>query len=323
MADWAWENFDSNKLAGNQIKISETRIGKGKALLKSPDIGNIGKVNEAGVRTKNAEIVCNNVIEESYDFSGGEGSAKAHLKIGTKRRKRAEVTVDEVASNKQKKVEEEIPKTNIKNTPKEDVLVQHRCIFCGFVFRGNPELKLHMDRYQDSDQNFICPQSDCHDKFSRKDTFKVHMNKHNGNSIVCTDCGKLFFSDTILKAHMREKANRRNVNCEQCPQVFRSKEGLQRHVQMHDIEREFPCDKCNLRFEEQFVLRRHIKLSHEQITEMVKCTLCEKKFKIKHSLQQHTRLVHNKEKNHGCTECGSKFFSRSKLTRHVNSKHTQ
>ena len=132
-------------------------------------------MNEAGPRTKNAEIVCNNVIEESYDFSGGEGSAKAHLKIGTKRRKRAEVTVDEVASNKQKKVEEEIPKRNIKNT-----LVQHECIFCGFGFRGNPELKLHMERYQDSDHNFICPQSDCNEKFSRKDTFKVHMNKHNG-----------------------------------------------------------------------------------------------------------------------------------------------
>merc|ERR1712112_249591 len=110
---------------------------------------------------------------------------------------------------------------------------------------------------------------------------------------------------------MREKAKLRKVKCEQCPQVFSSKEGLKRHVQMHDIEREFPCDKCNLRFEEQFVLRRHIKLYHEQLSELLQCAQCEKKFKIKHSLQQHTRWVHNKEKSHGCNACSLKFISRS------------
>ena len=179
-----------------------------------------------------------------------------------------------------------------------------------------------MKRYIDSDQNFICPKSDCNGKFRSQEGFKVHMNKHNGTSIIRSDCGKRLFSDSTLKAHITEKAKMRNVKCEHCPQAFSSKEGLQRHIQMHDMDREFPCYKCNLRFEEQFVLKRHIKLSHEKLSELLQCPLCEKKFKIKHSLQQHTRWVHNKEKNYGCTECSWKFISRSKLNSHVNRKHT-
>ena len=100
-----------------------------------------------------------------------------------------------------------------------------------------------------------------------------------------------------------------------------SQEGLRRHVQMHDIEREFPCNKCNLRFEEAYVLKRHMKLSHEMLSNTLQCPLCEKSFKVKHSLQQHTKIVYNKERNHECSDCGYKFFSRTKLNRHVGRKH--
>ena len=297
MGEWDWENVDTNKLI--KSNSCERRL----------EIDMVDVKTEAEAQREDREIVCKNEVEQLFEFAyAEESSVKVQLNIGTK----------EVGFTKNKKVEEDTLKRKVKKTPKEKILVQHDCICCGSAFSGILELNLHMKRYRDCNQNFICPESNCNGKFSSKNT-DVHMNKHNGQSITCTECGKQCFSDMTFKRHMREKAKMRKVKCEQCPQVFSSKEGLQRHIQMHDIE--FPCDQCNLRFEEQFVLRRHVKLFHEQLSELLQCPLCEKRFKIKHSLQQHTRLVHNKEKNHGCTACSLKFISRYKLKRHVSRKH--
>ena len=195
------------------------------------------------------------------------------------------------------------------------------CIGCGETISGNLKLRLHMEEeHKDSEKNFVCPKSHCEGKFSSKQGFEVHMNRHNGKVIICPDCGKSFFSEVNLKAHIKEKT-KKTFNCEQCPQICSSQEGLERHVQMHDIEREFPCNECNLRFEEAYVLKRHMKLSHEILSNTLQCPLCEKSFKIKHSLHQHTKIVHNKERNHECSDCGYKFFSRTKLNRHVGRKH--
>ena len=160
------------------------------------------------------EIVFNHEVEELFEEE--ETSVKVRVNIGDKKS-------NEVGFTKHKKVEEEIPKMKVKKTPKENVLVQHNCVCCGSAFAGILELNMHMKLYRDFDQNFICPESNCNGKFSSRNTdgFKVHMIKHNGNSITCTDCGKQFFSDMTLKRHMREKAKMRKVKCEQCPQYNR------------------------------------------------------------------------------------------------------
>ena len=203
----------------------------------------------------------------------------------------------------------------------------YKCGYCGLEFGDNLEsLRIHKQRYKDSDQNLICPESDCGATFSTAGgrqvsrSLKAHMNKHRGLSLVCPNCGKVYFSNEQLRSHMREES-KRTVHCEQCPQVFTSKEGLKRHMRMHDSQRKFACKDCNLRFKALFVLQNHIKYSHEDVLEFMQCKLCEKIFKTDLAVQVHTRTVHNKERNYKCTECSFRFFSNCKLSLHFKRKH--
>ena len=203
----------------------------------------------------------------------------------------------------------------------------YKCVYCGLEFGDNLEnLRIHKQRYKDSDQNLICPESNCGATFSNaggrqvSGALKAHMNKHRGLSLVCPNCGKVYFSDEQLRSHMKEES-KRTVHCEKCPQVFTSNEGLQRHIRMHDSQRKFPCKDCNLRFKALFVLQNHIKYSHEDVLEFMQCKVCEKIFKTDLAVQVHTRTVHNKERNYECTECSFKFFSNCKLSLHFKRKH--
>ena len=85
---------------------------------------------------------------------------------------------------------------------KEGNTDNYQCVYCGLEFADNLEgLRIHKQRYKDSDQNLICPESDCGATFSNAGgrqvsrSLKAHMNKHRGLSLVCPNCGKVYFSD--------------------------------------------------------------------------------------------------------------------------------
>ena len=227
-------------------------------------------------------------------------------------------------------------KCSEKNFRKDKVedKVEHtekKCEYCELTFASTLKKKLHKERYRDSDQNFICPQADCREKFSGKlltgakrlysVALKNHMNKHCGKNVVCTECGKLFFSNEYLYGHMRESHKTRKIKCEQCSQVFKSNDGLRRHILLHDTRRKFSCSLCNLRYEEISSRNRHMKMYHNDTNPMLNCKLCEKKFKTEQGIKSHTRQVHDRERNHGCADCSYKFINRSKLNRHIRRVH--
>ena len=230
--------------------------------------------------------------------------------------------------------EKKYSEKDLKKEKDVKVKVEHtekKCEYCELTFASTLKKKLHKERYRDSDQDFICPEANCGEKFSGKlltgvkrlysVALKNHMNKHRGENVVCTECGKLFFSNEYLYGHMRDSHKMRKIKCEQCSQVFKSREGLRRHILLHDSLREFSCSLCNLRYEEISSKNRHMKMYHNDNIPTLNCTLCEKTFKTERGIKSHKRQVHDRERNHNCADCSSKFINRSKLNRHARRVH--
>ncbi|XP_063876046.1 putative zinc finger protein 702 [Scylla paramamosain] len=76
----------------------------------------------------------------------------------------------------------------------------------------------------------------------------------------------------------------------------------------------FECQLCDKTFKYKSWLRQHT-LTHSGVRDY-ECEECGKKFTAKFSLTRHN-LTHSGVSNHECDECGKKFTQKGKLTTHI------
>ena len=68
-------------------------------------------------------------------------------------------------------------------------------------------------------------------------------------------------------------------------------------------------------------MSRHVSLVHGSYSDRQhKCTVCEKRFKSKRDLIDHTN-IHTGERPHMCNICGAKFVNNSNRRMHVRLVH--
>ncbi|XP_073702923.1 zinc finger protein 236-like [Garra rufa] len=107
--------------------------------------------------------------------------------------------------------------------------------------------------------------------------------------------------------------------CNICSQNFPSESQLQRHLRDHEVnDKPYRCDQCPVSFNVEYNLGLH-KSTHT--TSEPKCPVCNKKFSRVASLKAHV-MIHEKEENFLCSECGDEFILQSQLSLHLE-EHRQ
>ncbi|XP_074539867.1 zinc finger protein 236 isoform X1 [Halichoeres trimaculatus] len=112
------------------------------------------------------------------------------------------------------------------------------------------------------------------------------------------------FSDGELK----------DKKCTICSQIFTTESQLQKHQREHEVnDKPHRCDQCSQTFNVEFNLTLH-KSTHR--TSDFTCPVCNKRFSRIASLKSHI-MLHEKEENLICTECGDEFVLQSQLSLHL------
>ncbi|KAF4792331.1 hypothetical protein TURU_122448 [Turdus rufiventris] len=107
--------------------------------------------------------------------------------------------------------------------------------------------------------------------------------------------------------------------CEICLLSFPRETQFQRHMRDHEQnDKPHRCDQCPMSFNVEFNLTLH-KCTHNG--EDPTCPVCNKKFSRVASLKAHV-MLHEKEENLICSECGDEFTLQSQLSIHME-EHRQ
>ncbi|XP_045880876.1 zinc finger protein 236 isoform X5 [Meles meles] len=107
--------------------------------------------------------------------------------------------------------------------------------------------------------------------------------------------------------------------CEICLLSFPKESQFQRHMRDHERnDKPHRCDQCPQTFNVEFNLTLH-KCTHNG--EEPTCPVCNKKFSRVASLKAHI-MLHEKEENLICSECGDEFALQSQLATHME-EHRQ
>ncbi|KAJ8411571.1 hypothetical protein AAFF_G00163790 [Aldrovandia affinis] len=109
-------------------------------------------------------------------------------------------------------------------------------------------------------------------------------------------------------------ADTREKKCTVCSLSFTKESQLQRHMRDHEVnDKPHRCDECTVSFNVEFNLKLH-KSTHAVLDPT--CPECHKKFSRVASLKSHI-MLHEKEENLICTECGDEFVLHSQMSLHL------
>lgn len=143
--------------------------------------------------------------------------------------------------------------------------------------------------------------------------FRMHRMPHK-----CDKCYHRFSTSTKLKTHFwatHGYAENGGLTCEYCGKQYFHKIAFRKHVAHHrnELSGQFKCSVCDRTFGVRSSLQRH-EASHKG-EKKYKCLYCEKSFSTSYNRLNHHR-IHTGEGFHKCTECNRSFSQKSALRYH-------
>ena len=105
----------------------------------------------------------------------------------------------------------------------------YKCPECDETFQLRKQLLLHISRKHPEEEK-IHQCKICLKIFSRDDTLKCHMKRHEGTAYPCDICDKIFDRKSNLKVHKLTHTMTSDIQCPHCPMKVRYKRSLVRHI---------------------------------------------------------------------------------------------
>jgi KRAB domain-containing zinc finger protein len=198
---------------------------------------------------------------------------------------------------------------------------RHQCHICKIMFKSKVALGNHI-RDHTMKKPHMC--LTCGQFFTELNNLKRHQQRHGVKPYKCTTCGKSFSDSRGLRINMSSTLslpNNPSTVCDKCfsrgtsNNVYKSNEtsspscplelkcedadGMYRHDQQQNKssaeplefnspeQRSVRCSSCDIGFSSRNGLYRHNKTHHARKMYKFKCCVCDKLFRLKHSLVIH------------------------------------
>ena len=123
--------------------------------------------------------------------------------------------------------------------------------------------------------------------------------------------------------NMKDKYDDEKLSCHMCNKLFRSKQMKDNHMKTqhgNSSNQGIACDECDRLFQSKTALDYHKEVAHLKAKVKHLCAICQKTFQTKHSVNVHTRTVHNR-RSFFCRKCFFSFKLHSHLLRHYRTVH--
>lgn len=152
------------------------------------------------------------------------------------------------------------------------------------------------------------------------DKYNEYVDKNNKKR--CIKCDKIYSSYSKLKRHVNTIHLKSEItNCEYCGIELCSKDSLRHHIKLvHEKANVVKCNKCDKIFSCNGSLTTHIKSVHEKIY-VCECNICDKEFSSKIALENHIQNIHENMSDKVKCELCDKDINRSNYDFHKYNIH--
>jgi len=203
--------------------------------------------------------------------------------------------------------------------------VRPRCGLCVVKFETVLDLHSHYKSDHRSGPNNTYACTKCNLKARTVTKFRIHIQSHVNTDerklFTCTLCDRTFRTTSSLNKHVDIVHNGVNYyTCSQCKMKFNKNQldTFRLHRKTHSDERPFVCAVCNKGYMTRHTLSNHTRVVHKKVCSNV-CPQCGKAYNGEGLLLTHIRQVHTGERPFICTQCGKGFTCYMVLKRHEDS----
>ena len=184
---------------------------------------------------------------------------------------------------------------------------------------------------QNNKENHVCGEPRCSYTTNSISSFKAHLIMHQRKDVLkdvkktCPVCQLSFktlfkFKEHLLNHAIKVGSSKVKCHVDNCDSVVKSSD-LYDHVLFGHFPDQYKlkCDQCDFKTTTTSKLKTHLMVHLNE--RPFECPDCDKSFRNKVQLIEHSNIVHKSEQKHSCSECCVSFSTLSQLSKHQKAKH--
>jgi len=169
------------------------------------------------------------------------------------------------------------------------------CPTCGGLFANRVKFLDHCKRQHVANRKKMFECTNCGKKFALERLLRDHMRSHI-NHYKCPHCDMTCPTPSSRNNHIRYKhMDDKPFSCDLCDYKGKTPADLKGHIRVHYAEEELKCSEsgCDFTCRAQATLKSHYLKKHAGEEIQYECHLCHKRYNRGNSLTKHLISVHN------------------------------